>query len=153
MLVMGKLLVKKIEQSSLQLHLNSTEPEQVDSYKLLGVTIDSQLTFDQERIAVLWKIRRLLPLDQRKLSYNGTVKQTMLYASTVWASCSVENIRKVFRLQKCAARVILGTDRKANNIQLFKQFGLVPFMMIKLTISLTHSVICFLCTRRIFLHR
>ena len=30
MLVMGKLLVKKIEQSSLQLHLNSTEPEQVD---------------------------------------------------------------------------------------------------------------------------
>ena len=129
MLVMGKLLVKKIEQSSLQLHLNSTEPEQVDSYKLLGVTIDSQLTFYQERIAVLWKTRRLLPLDQKKLSYNATVKQTMLYASTVWASCSVENIRKVFRLQKCAARVILGTDRKANNVQLFKQFGLVPFMM------------------------
>ena len=129
MLVMGKRLVKKIEQSSLQLHLDSTEPEQVDSYKLLGVTIDSQLTFYQERIAVLWKTRRLLPLDQKKLSYNATVKQTMLYASTVWASCSVENIRKVFRLQKCAARVILGTDRKANNVQLFKQFGLVPFMM------------------------
>ena len=126
---MGKLLVKQIEQSSLQLHLNSTEPEQVDSYKLLGVTIDSQLTFYQERIAVLWKTRRLLPLDQKKLSYNATVKQTMLYASTVWASFSVENIRKVFRLQKCAARVILGTDRKANNVQLFKQFGLVPFMM------------------------
>ena len=67
MLVMGKRLVKKIEQSSLQLHLNSTEPEQVDSYKLLGVTIDSQLTFDQKRIAVLWKIRRSRPLDQRKL--------------------------------------------------------------------------------------
>ena len=131
MLVMGKLLVKKIEQSSLQLHLNSTEPEQLDSYKLLGVTIDSQLTFDQERIAVLWKIRRLLPLDQRKLSYNATVKQTMLYASTVWAPCSVENIRKVFRLQKCAARVILG----ANNVQLFKQLGLVPFMMKRKQIS------------------
>ena len=66
MLVMGKRLVKKIEQSSLRLHLDSTEPEQVDSYKLLGVTIDSQLTFDQERIAVLWKTRRLLPLDQKK---------------------------------------------------------------------------------------
>ena len=69
MLVMGKRLVKKIEQSSLQLHLDSTEPEQVDSYKLLGVTIDSQLTFDQKRIAVLWKIRRSLPLDQRKLFF------------------------------------------------------------------------------------
>ena len=101
MLVMGKRLVKKIEQSSLQLHLDSTEPEQVDSYKLLGVTIDSQLTFDQERIAVLWKTRRLLPLDQKKLSYNATVKQTMLYASTVWASCSVENIRKVSSNTRC----------------------------------------------------
>ena len=135
MLVMGKRLVKKIEQSSLQLHLDSTEPEQVDSYKLLGVTIDSQLTFDQERIAVLWKTRRLLPLDQKKLSYNATVKQTMLYASTVWASCSVENIRKVFRLHKCAARVILGAVRKANNVQLFKQLGLVPFRMKRKQIS------------------
>ena len=131
MLGMGKCLVKKIEQSSLQLHLDSTEPEQVDSYKLLGVTIDSQLTFDQERIAVLWKTRRLLPLDQKKLSYNATVKQTMLYASTVWASCSVENIRKVFRLQKCAERVILGAVRKANNVQL----GLVPFRMKRKQIS------------------
>ena len=144
MLVMGKLLVKKIEQSSLQLHLNSTEPEQLDSYKLLGVTIDSQLTFDQERIALLWKIRRLLPLDQRKLSYNATVKQTMLYASTVWASCSVENIRKVFRLQKCAARVILG----ANNVQLFKQLGLVPFMMKRKQISTFLYINSFLAIAR-----
>ena len=141
---MGKLLVKKIEQSSLQLHLNSTEPEQLDSYKLLGVTIDSQLTFDQERIALLWKIRRLLPLDQRKLSYNATVKQTMLYASTVWASCSVENIRKVFRLQKCAARVILG----ANNVQLFKQLGLVPFMMKRKQISTFLYINSFLAIAR-----
>ena len=58
----------------------------------------------------------------------------MLYASTVWASCSVENIRKVFR-QKCAARVILGADRKANNVQLFKQLGFVPFMMKRKQIS------------------
>ena len=148
MLVMGKLLVKKIEQSSLQLHLNSSEPEQLDSYKLLGVTIDSQLTFDQERIAVLWKIRRLLPLDQRKLSYNATVKQTMLYASTVWASCSVENIRKVFRLQKCAARVILGADRKANNVQLFKKLGLVPLMMKRKQISTFLYINSFLAIAR-----
>ena len=77
MLVTGKRLVKKIKQSSLQLHLNSTELEQVDSHKLLGVTVESQLTFEQhvddlckklaQRIAVLQKIRRLLPLDRRKL--------------------------------------------------------------------------------------
>ena len=47
MLVTGKRLVKKMEQSSLQLRLKSTELEQVHSHKLLGVTIDSQLSFDQ----------------------------------------------------------------------------------------------------------
>ena len=65
MLVTGKRLAKKMEQSTLQLHVNSTELEQVSLHKLLGVTIDSQLTFDQhveklctklsQRIAVLRK--------------------------------------------------------------------------------------------------
>ena len=44
------------------------------------------------------EIRCLLPLDQRKLNYNAKVKQTKLYASTVWTSYSAENILKVFRL-------------------------------------------------------
>ena len=76
---------------------------------------------------MLRKIRRSLPLDQRKLYYNAMIKQTMLYASTVWTSCSVENIQNVFRLQKRAARVILGADTKANSVKLFKQLGWVPF--------------------------
>ena len=129
MLVTGKRLVKKMDHSALQLRLKSSELNQVHSQKLLGVTIDSQLSFDQhvddlckklaQRIAVLRKIRRSLPLDQRKLYYNAMIKQIMLYASTVWTSCSVENIQKVFRLQKRAARVILGADTKANSVKLF----------------------------------
>lgn len=136
MLVTGKRLVKKMEESFLQLHLNSTELKQIDSHKLLGVTTDSQLSFDQhvddlckklaQRIAVLRKIRRLLPLDQRKLYNNAMFKQTMLYVSTAWTYCSVENIWKVFRLQKRVARVILGAGTKANSVQLFK-LGWVPF--------------------------
>ena len=51
----------------------------------------------------------------------------MRYASTVWTSCSVENIKRVFRLQKRAARVILGADTKANSVKFFKQLGWVPF--------------------------
>ena len=88
MLVTGKRLVKKMEHSTLQLHLKSSELNQVHSHKLLGVTIDSQLSFDQhvdglckklaQRVAVLRKIRRSLPLDQRKLYYNAMIKQTML---------------------------------------------------------------------------
>ena len=76
---------------------------------------------------MLRKIRRFLPLDQRKLYYNAMIKQTMLYASTVWTSCSVENIQKVFKLQKRAACVILRAKTKANSIQLFKKLDWVPF--------------------------
>ena len=137
MLVTGKRLGKKMEQSTLQLHVNSTELKQVSSHKLLGVTIDSQLTFDQhienlctklsQRIAVLQNIRHSLPLDQRKLYYNAMIKQTMLYASTVWTSCSAENLQRVFKLQKRSARVILNADTKANSVQLFRELDWVPF--------------------------
>jgi len=51
----------------------------------------------------------------------------MRYASTVWTSCSVENIQKVSRLQRYAARVVLGADTKANSVELFKQLGWVLF--------------------------
>ena len=138
MLVTGKRLVKKMDHFSLQLRLKSSELNLVLSQKLLGVTIDSQLSFDQyvddlckklaQRIAVLRKIRRSLPLDQRKLYYNAMIKQTMLYASTAWTSCSVENIQKVFRLQKRAARVILGADTIANSVKLFKELGWKSFL-------------------------
>ena len=55
------------------------------------------------------------------------IKQTMLYASTVWTFCSAENLQRVFKLQKRAARVILNADTKANNVQLFRELDWVPF--------------------------
>ena len=47
MLVAGKRLVKKMKHSTLQLRLKSSELNQVHLHKLLGVTIDSQLSFNQ----------------------------------------------------------------------------------------------------------
>jgi len=137
MIVTGKQLAKKMEQSTLQLHVNSTELEQVSSYKLFGVTIESQLAFDQhaenlctklsQRIAVLRKIRRFLPLDLRKLYYNAMIKQTMLYASSVCTSCSVENMQKVFKLQNRMGRVVLGAGSRANSVQLSRSLNLIGF--------------------------
>ena len=65
MLVAGKRLHKKISSTSLTVHVNSVELEQVQSHKLLGVIIDTQLNFNEhidnlckkltQRIAVLKK--------------------------------------------------------------------------------------------------
>ena len=59
------------------------------------------------------------------------IKQTMLYASTVWTSCSAENLQRVFKLhdQKRAARVILNADTKANSVQLFREWIGFHFIM------------------------
>ena len=51
----------------------------------------------------------------------------MLYGSSVWVSTSVDNLNKVFRLQKRAARVILNADTRANSVGLFKQLNWLPF--------------------------
>ena len=56
------------------------------------------------------------------------IKPTLLYCSTVWISCSKENIKHVFKLQKRAAHVILDTDTRANSVQLFKQLEWIPFL-------------------------
>ncbi|RMX55493.1 hypothetical protein pdam_00013306, partial [Pocillopora damicornis] len=41
-----------------------------------------------------------------------------MYGSSVWTSCSMDNLTKVLKLQKCAARVILKADTRDNRIQI-----------------------------------
>ena len=51
-----------------------------------------------------------LGMDQRIMYYNSMIKQTIIYGSTALTSCSAENIKSVFKLQKRAARVTLSRD-------------------------------------------
>ena len=67
-------------------------------------------------------MRRFLPV-----AYNAMIKQLMLCGSTVWSNCSSDNITRVFKLQKRAARVILEADTRSNSVILFKKLAWVPF--------------------------
>ena len=51
----------------------------------------------------------------------------MLYGATAWTTCSSDNLRKVFSLQKRAARVILCADTRANSVKLFQQLEWILF--------------------------
>ncbi len=55
------------------------------------------------------------------------IKQPMKYGSTVWYACSRENLERILRLQKRAARVILDADMQANSAELFKKLNWLPF--------------------------
>ncbi|KAL9974379.1 hypothetical protein ACROYT_G011403 [Oculina patagonica] len=92
------------------------------SHKLLGVHVDQDLSFNEhvdhlckklaKRLGVLRSIRHYLPLNERILFYNATIKPIFLYGGAVWSSTSKSNIRRIFRLQKRAARVILGVKTR-----------------------------------------
>ena len=56
------------------------------------------------------------------------IKETMMYGSSAWVSTSVDNLNKVFRLQKCSARVILKVDARANSVDLFRELNWLSFL-------------------------
>ena len=122
---------------SLELKLVNSDIEHVDGQKLLGVTVDKHLSFDvhveelckklSQRIAVLRKIRRFIPIEQRILYYNAMIKQVMLYGSTIWSNCSADNLTRILNLQKRAAREILGADTRSNSVNLFNKSGWLSF--------------------------
>jgi len=58
-----------------------------------------------------------------------TARQTKgcFYRSTVWSDCSADNIMRVLKLQKRAARVIVGAETRSNSVELFKKLAWFPF--------------------------
>ena len=50
-----------------------------------------------------------------------------LYGSSIWTSCSKENLQKLLRLQKRAARIILNAEKTATSVHLFNTLNWIPF--------------------------
>ena len=118
-----------------EMRIFTSKGEELDntrSHKLLGVYVDQDLSVDEhieqlckklaKRIGLLRSIRQYLPLNERIFFYNPTVKSVFLYSGAVWSSTYKCNIRRIFRLQKRAARVILGLNkREQRTVTLFKR--------------------------------
>lgn len=126
-----------INRSDIDVIVNGKQLSNVDCATLLGVEIDSKLSFNEHvekvckklasRIAILRKIRACLPLKQRLQFYNSIIRPVMSYANVVWANCDKESVHRVLRLQKRAARVICYADRMTPSVALFNKLGWIPF--------------------------
>ena len=133
MLVSGKRLGQRLD---LTVSINQAELEQVSSHKVLGIVMDHKLSFHEhvdklcgklsKRIGLLRKIRTYLPLEERKLYYNAWIKPVMMYGSLIWSTCSKEDLLRVFKLQKRAARVVLGVNMKTRTVVNFKKLNWMP---------------------------
>ena len=55
------------------------------------------------------------------------IKQVMLCRSTIWLNCSADTLTEILKLQKRAARIILGADTRSNSVNLFNKSGWLLF--------------------------
>ena len=137
MLITGKRLPSKINEETMTLTSKGTELELVPSAKMLGVEIDSELSFTShvenlcktlsQRIGVLKKRRSCLPTKQRPLYYNTMIRSVLHYVSSIWTNCDKENLGRAFKLQKRAATVISDGNNQASSVKLFNSLQWYPF--------------------------
>ena len=137
-LVSGKRLKNRIPANQdLEIRLEGTTLDQVSHAKLLGLEIDEELSFDKhvesislklaKRIGVLKRVKSYLPTKERILFFNTLIKPVLTYCDIIWTNCSKDNLNKIFKLQKLAARVILDAQPRHSSVDLFNKLGWVPF--------------------------
>ena len=108
------------QSATIDIRINDIHISNVSTHNLLGIDIDSALTWDAHieklckklsmRIGVLRKLRPLTPLNILKLVYNAIFLSVIDYCCTVWGNTSKSNLQRIYKLQKRAGRVILGVD-------------------------------------------
>ena len=112
--------------------LNNTNME-----KLLGVKVDSNLTFQDQidyvcktvgsRLALLRRIKQYIDIPTCILFFNGFILPYIDYCSIIWSSCTRGNIERIEKLLKSAARIILNASYDERSMDLFSKLGWYTF--------------------------
>ena len=99
---------KSLPISNLNFHLCGNIIPISEETKLLGVLIDSKLTYKGHIQAMLKKLSSKVGLEQEQLCliYNASIQSNLDYCITVWGSCYKSYLAKLQRLQNRCARII-----------------------------------------------
>ena len=133
MLITGKRLSSKVSTEDKQLNIVTSHNQtlqQVDCSRLLGLELDTELTFDNHINYLSKKVsQRLGVLNRIKscLYYDSMIRPILNYASVIWHMCSKENLGNILRLQKRAARLILDAEPNSASVTLFNRLRWLPF--------------------------
>jgi len=124
----------KIGSIDLQVQHNGTLFENVDSEKLLGVTIDKHLSWKihidniasslSKNIALLRRIKAYLPLNIRLLYYKTFFQPMIDYCSIIWGQSS--HIPRIHKLQKIILRLIYDKSKYTSSGPLFEESNVLP---------------------------
>ena len=105
--------------------------------KLLGINIDSSLSWHSQidkalkkcntLLFLLGRIKQYLSIPIRKLFYNAYILPHLDYCCTIWGNTTADSINAVVKFQKRAARLILERDFDAPSAELFAELNWMIF--------------------------
>ena len=109
------------ERASGGIRINNEEIKTAETLKLLGVTIDSRLSFSEhvnsackkasQRISVLMRLRNRIPIKAKLQLYKAAVLPYLTYCHLVWHFCRASDSRKLEWLQERGLRVVYNEEQ------------------------------------------
>ena len=117
MLITTRQKRQNLETKLRPLTINNQIIDEVDNHKVLGVTIDNNLSWTNhltslcKRICVkthqLSKIKHFLNLHSRNLFFKTQIQSLIDYSSTLWDTASANTLKPLIRLHKRAIKLVL----------------------------------------------
>ena len=108
----------------LDLFIDNTQIEQVHEVKLLGITIDNQMTWSKHidnivcrmgrGVAAVRRVSTCLTVETRKQVLNAIVLSLMDYCFIVWSSASKRDLDRLQKAQNKAARCALNCNHRTS---------------------------------------
>ena len=154
MTVMTKAKERFTSENNSTLSIDGNQIKQVFHHKLLGLVIDSHLTWNDHvdyivskaasRLFLLKKIKPFLSLKERKLFYSSMIMPVLEYGSVIWGDFYVGITERLLKQQKRAARIILDV-KKPTDTPSADLFGKLNWLSFDKRIILQRGTLVYKC--------
>ena len=126
----------KVE-NNLCLKIGEDTIQNVNEQKLLGVIIDSTLSWESQinyvckrvntKIALFKKLSFYLNHEMEIMYYNAYILLSLEYCCVVWGRNKLSHIKQLTRLQKRAAKLVINSPKLQPNENIFQKLGCLSF--------------------------
>lgn len=116
------------------LNFNNNKIKQVDDTKMLGLIIDSRLSWEPHLVSLrsklcsavyaLRKVAVTLDLISLKMIYYGYIHSLLSYGIVFWGSSS--ELQEIFKIQKWSIRIIKKISNRTSCRPFFKELSILP---------------------------
>ena len=118
---------------NLNLNLNGKIIRTSDSLKILGVTIDNKLNFNEhindvckkasQRVGVIMRLRNLISTTAKLVLFKSAILPYLTYCHLFWHFCRASDTRRLERIQERGLRAVY-KDTKSSYHQLLNRANL-----------------------------